>query len=128
MNFQRITKRLDHIGITASTICAIHCALMPIFINFLPLIGLTFLSNKWVELIMITIVLIVGMMSLGTAYFMVHHDIVPILYFLLGFTFVLIGQLSKYEIIEPIFLPLGGVLFAVAHYQNYKKGKTKHLH
>ena len=128
MNFQRITKRLDHIGITASTICAIHCAIMPIAITFLPLLGLNFLSNEWVELTMLSISLIVGMVALGTAYFMVHQNIVPILYFLLGCVFVLIGHLSESNELEPILLPFGGVLFVVAHYLNYKSGKTKHIH
>lgn len=128
MNFERVTKKLDHIGITTSTICAIHCALMPIAITFLPLLGLTFLSNEWVELTMLSISLIVGMISLGTAYFMVHHDIIPVLYFLVGFAFVSIGHYSKSDIIEPILLPLGGILFVVAHYINFKKGKAQHHH
>ena len=40
---------LDKAGMTASTACAVHCALMPIVVSFLPLLGLGWLSSEWVE-------------------------------------------------------------------------------
>lgn len=125
MNFDKITKRLDQVGMTASTICAIHCALMPVIITFLPLLGLTFLAEEWMELTMLSISFTVGIVSLITAYYKVHGNITPILYFVSGCVFILIGHLSNKDFLEPILLPIGGLLFVVAHYLNYKAAKLK---
>ncbi len=128
MDFNKLTQRLDHLGMTASTVCAVHCALMPVIITFLPLLGLTFLSNIWIELSMLSISLIVGSVSLVTSYFKVHKNIIPLLYFLLGFAFILVGHFSQNDVIEPVLLPIGGIVFVVAHFINYKKNKAQHHH
>jgi hypothetical protein len=49
MDHHKTSARLDSIGITASTLCAIHCAAMPLLFTSLPLLGLGFLANAWVE-------------------------------------------------------------------------------
>jgi hypothetical protein len=49
MKRPKLTSKLDRIGMTASTACAIHCAAVPLLITSLPLIGLGFLANPWVE-------------------------------------------------------------------------------
>ena len=42
-------SKLDRAGATASFLCAIHCALMPLVISLLPLLGLSFLASEPVE-------------------------------------------------------------------------------
>lgn len=42
-------KKLDRAGAVASFLCAIHCALMPLFVTLLPLLGLSFLASEPVE-------------------------------------------------------------------------------
>lgn len=42
-------EKLDRAGAVASFLCAIHCALMPIVITLLPLLGLSFLASEPVE-------------------------------------------------------------------------------
>ena len=42
-------NKLDRAGAVASFLCAIHCALMPLIITLLPLIGLGFLASEPVE-------------------------------------------------------------------------------
>jgi hypothetical protein len=49
------SKTVDQLGITASLACAIHCAALPFLITTLPLLGLDFLANKWIEIVMISI-------------------------------------------------------------------------
>ncbi|HEY2583370.1 MAG TPA: MerC domain-containing protein, partial [Mucilaginibacter sp.] len=48
---------LDNVGMTASVLCAIHCALVPLLITSLPLLGLGFLANPWLEWSMIILAL-----------------------------------------------------------------------
>ena len=47
----KYSSRLDHAGMTASILCAIHCAIVPLLITLLPLAGLGFLANPlgWME-------------------------------------------------------------------------------
>lgn len=42
-------NKLDRAGAIASFLCAIHCALMPLVITLLPLLGLSFLASEPVE-------------------------------------------------------------------------------
>lgn len=47
-NEKRVDK-LDKAGMTASFLCAVHCALMPLVVTLLPLLGLTFLASEPIE-------------------------------------------------------------------------------
>lgn len=42
-------EKLDRAGAVASFLCAIHCALMPLVVTLLPLLGLSFLASEPVE-------------------------------------------------------------------------------
>lgn len=65
----RINKEvLDKLGILASVACAVHCAVLPLVITVLPLIGMEFLANEWVEISMICLAIGIGAWSLVGAY------------------------------------------------------------
>ncbi|MBB5394045.1 MerC domain-containing protein [Mucilaginibacter sp. AK015] len=116
--------KLDNVGMTASTLCAIHCAAVPVFFTSLPLIGLGFLANAWVEWIMIIIALVVGISSIGTSYFKEHHRVLPLLLMLAGFVTIIIGHLFITGWVEAIVVPAGGFTIAAAHFVNYKYAGT----
>ncbi|QHS57559.1 MerC domain-containing protein [Mucilaginibacter sp. 14171R-50] len=116
--------KLDNVGMTASTLCAIHCAAVPVFFTSLPLIGLGFLANPWVEWIMIIIALVVGISSIGTSYFKEHHRVLPLLLMLAGFVTIIIGHLFITGWAEAIVVPAGGFTIAAAHFINYKYAGT----
>ncbi len=108
---------------TASTICAIHCAIVPVLITTLPLIGLGFLANPWFEWGMIGLALMLGISSIAVSYFKVHHRALPILLLLVGFAFIAIGHLFvSWQ--EAIIVPIGGLTVAAAHFLNNKYAKV----
>ncbi|WP_293789453.1 MerC domain-containing protein [uncultured Pedobacter sp.] len=122
---QRIYKiNLDRIGITASTLCAIHCAALPFLITVLPLWGLGFLVNEAVEITMIAVSLVIGVWSLSIAYRKQHRRITPILVLVTGFACIAFGHFSGIELLEPILIPIGGFIIAAAHYINLRMLKT----
>jgi hypothetical protein len=45
----KVVDKLDKVGTLASFLCAIHCAIMPLVITLLPLLGLSFLASEPVE-------------------------------------------------------------------------------
>jgi len=116
--------KLDNVGITASTLCAIHCAAVPVFFTSLPLVGLGFLANPWVEWIMIMIALVVGSSSIGNSYFKEHHRILPLLLLIAGFITIIAGHLFTRGWLEAVIVPLGGFTIATAHFVNYKYAGT----
>jgi hypothetical protein len=120
MDVPKNTSRLDHIGITASTLCAVHCAVVPILFTSLPLFGLGFLANAWVEWGMIALALAIGTYSIGGAYLRVHKRPVPLYLLIAGFAVILLGHAFITGWPEIIMVPAGGLLIAAAHFVNYR--------
>ncbi|MBG6234053.1 hypothetical protein IWX76_000608 [Pedobacter sp. CAN_A7] len=116
------SDRLDQLGMTASIACAIHCAALPLIITFLPLVGLEFLANIWVEMVMICLSLLIGAWSLISSYSR-HENLTPILVLITGFLFIATGHFIL-EQMEPVLVPLGGFTIAAAHYINWKLNRV----
>jgi hypothetical protein len=105
---------------TASILCAIHCAIVPIIITTLPLFGLGFLANPWLEWGMITVALFIGVYAIGLSYFRSHRKFLPMGLLLTGFLVIIVGHLFVSGWREAIVVPIGGFLIATAHFFNYR--------
>lgn len=117
MKFRIKPIALDQTGITASLACAIHYAALPMLATFLPLWGMEFLANPFVELTMLTLSLCIGVTSLSIAY-KNHQQKLPISILVIGFSTIAIGHF--FENLEAILIPIGGFLIAIAHIVNIK--------
>ena len=60
--------RLDRTGAVASFACAIHCAIMPLLVTALPLLGLSFLASEPVEWALLACSAILGTLALVVGY------------------------------------------------------------
>ncbi|WP_407425644.1 MerC domain-containing protein [Arcticibacter sp.] len=120
METEPLTSKLDKIGITASTFCAIHCAVVPFIISVLPLWGLGFLAEEWMEILMIVLSLTIGSWSLGLSWIK-HRRTTALLIFICGFLFIAAGHWFGHGSSEHLFLPAGGLTIALAHYVNWKQ-------
>jgi hypothetical protein len=89
MEHPRLLSRLDNIGMTASTLCAIHCAIVPLIFTSLPLLGLGFLANSWFEWGMIILAFIIGVSSISLSYFRTHRRLLPLTLLGIGFAIYL---------------------------------------
>jgi len=119
---------LDRVGITASTLCAIHCMALPFLLSMLPMWGLGFLADRKVEVMMILTSMVLGIWSLGKSYKRDHQKLMPIVLLAFGFAMIAAGHFSGIEILEPIFIPLGGFTIAAAHVWNLRLIKRCALH
>lgn len=131
MKILRYHINLDRVGITASTLCAIHCAAIPFLITILPIWGLDFLANEWMEIFIIVISLILGIWSLTTSFKKTHYNILPISLFVTGFALIVMGHFLNIDFLEPILIPFGGFTIALAHLINLRLLKscpTNHKH
>lgn len=109
---------LDTIGITASIICAIHCAILPLFVTSLPVFGSNIVENIWFELCMVAIAFIVGASSLYHGFKKHRRSFLPLIVFSLGFGFLILKlffiEYEKWLLIPAVF----GIVFA--HIINYR--------
>ncbi|MEQ8304175.1 MAG: MerC domain-containing protein [Cyclobacteriaceae bacterium] len=116
-----LSFHLDVIGFSASLICALHCAIVPLLLTFSALGSVTFMDDPVIELSMISISLILAMSSLLPCYFSHHHRIAPLIWAVSGFLLIAIGNLAPVEKYEILLTPAGGCLVAMAHYTNWRK-------
>jgi hypothetical protein len=120
MKAAKHSSKLDSIGMTASMLCAIHCAIVPLLITTLPLIGLGFLANPLIEWSMIILALCIGIYAIGLSYVRTHHRPLPMLLLIIGFIIIAIGHLFISGWHEALVVPVGGLLIVTAHFFNFR--------
>ncbi len=119
MKYQFVSLNLDFLGFSASLLCAIHCAAIPFLLSFSTLIGLQFLANPLIELLMIFISLIIASLALIHGYRKHHKKITPIIVVLAGFLLIFAGHISHHEVSEMVLVPVGATIVAIAHFINW---------
>ena len=117
----------DALGIAASIACAIHCALLPLVLTSLPILGFNIINNVFFEILMIVVAMALGIYSLMHGYKKHHHTLVPIALFSLGMIILILKQFfHPYQL---WFLIPGVFLIITAHFLNYQKcRKSVHDH
>ena len=101
---------LDKIGISASLLCAVHCALLPVLFTTLPLFGVELLENSNVELGFIFFSLIVGSITLYDGYKKHHHKVLPLMLFIVGILLLFFANFFLEETSETIVKMVGASL------------------
>jgi len=108
----------DLIGIGTSIACAVHCAILPIFLSGLSVFGVNIIHNFWFESGMILIAFIVGLFSLHHGFIRHHGSSVPFFLFTGGMFFLLAKQFwHDYEL---VLLPFALFLIVFAHIFNFR--------
>ena len=108
----------DALGVGTSLACAIHCALLPLFLSSLPLFGVNIIDNTFFEAGMILLALCIGSYSLYHGYKKHHHKRLPLILFLIGLTFLVLKQFFiRYE--SWLLIP-AAVLIIFAHVLNFR--------
>lgn len=108
----------DALGITASLACAIHCALLPLFLTSLPLFGVNIIHNIFFEAGMIFLALCIGSYSLFHGFKKHHHSWLPLIVFFAGFIILVLKQFFvEYE--TWLLIP-AVILIIAAHLMNYR--------
>ncbi|MGF6845667.1 hypothetical protein QFZ51_000902 [Chitinophaga sp. W3I9] len=115
---------LDTIGIGASLLCAVHCALLPLLLTVLPLIGSHVLENEMLEYGLLSFSFGVGCLSLGRGYFRLHRRIAPLLIFTAGFALLVGGHFGVAGgFWTPAIIFAGAAGVTTAHILNLKRCK-----
>jgi hypothetical protein len=108
----------DALGISTSLACAIHCALLPLFLQSLPIFGFNIIDNLLFEIFMICLAAAIGLYSLYHGWRKHHHKIAPILLFSAGMIFLFSKQVWHEH---QLWFLIPAVIFIVAgHLQNFR--------
>ncbi len=112
---------------SASTLCAIHCALTPLLITLAPLVGLGFLFEERFETIFIMVTVGLAFLSIAWGFMKKHRSFEPFYLLLLGASLLYLAHhlehthhpISDY-LPHPILMAAGGLSIATSHFFNLK--------
>ena len=108
----------DALGITASVACAIHCAVLPLFVSVLPLFGTNIIHNIAFEAGMVLLAFCIGIYSLYHGFRKHHHIKLPLFLFSAG---IILLTLKLFFIHYETWLLIPAVALIVsAHFYNYR--------
>jgi hypothetical protein len=115
------------LGVSASLACAIHCALLPLFVSTLPLFGINILDNIYFEAGMILIALLIGGFTLAHGYRKHHHRLIPLFLFIGGMLLLIFKHFFS-ETVLWLIIP-SSILILSAYYLNWRYCRiAKHCH
>ena len=108
----------DGLGIVTSVLCAVHCAVLPLFFTTLPVFGFEVLQNKTFEFSMIGIAGLIGVYALQHGYKRHHHKKLPLAVFLTGLSFLILKEVFvSVELL--LLIPAAGLIIG-AHFLNFR--------
>jgi hypothetical protein len=108
----------DTLGITASLACAIHCAILPLFLSTLPLFGINIIHNISFEAGMVLLSFGIGCYSFYHGYKKHHHNWAPFLLFSFGLVLLVLKLFFAHY--QTWLLVPAVALIVSAHFLNYR--------
>lgn len=114
----RVKINWDFLGIGTSLACAIHCALLPLFLTSLPILGYDIIENEFFEYMMIVLAMAIGGIALWHGYRKHHHSFRPMAAFSTGILLLFAKQIWHAH--QLWILPLAVLFIVGAHLLNYR--------
>lgn len=117
----------DALGIGTSLACAIHCAVLPLVLSSLPVLGINILDNVSFEYFMIVLTFAIGAYALYHGYRKHHHNALPLYIFTAGIL-LLFAKQAWHSWQLWLLLPAVACIVG-AHFINYRLcKKARHCH
>lgn len=125
---QSLLPRLaDRFGATASLLCAVHCALLPLVLAVLPALGLGFLADHRFEHAFIAFASVLALTTLLFG-FRRHQHFRAFWFLVPGIVLLFAGIFVEFDnsaLLHAGLVALGGTLVAIAHLTNLR---LNHVH
>ena len=115
---RELNVTFDKAGATASMICAVHCVAVPLLLAILPVIGLTWLDNPWVDRSFFFLAFIFVVLAHPRGYAQ-HRRCIPAFIALIGLIAIFLAILV-FERVEAhhYLVAAGGLMVAGSHWLN----------
>lgn len=120
----------DRLGATAATLCAVHCAVLPLAMAFLPALGLEFLASHAFEGFFLAFTTVFAVLSVGHS-LRAHGRFFawPLLLSGLAILFAerFVPAIHDHALLHALTMTTAGTLVAVAHLLNLRlaHGRTQ---
>lgn len=119
---QRIQQTGDRVGMWASLVCAVHCALLPLVLAILPMLGLGAFHLVDIDQAFVVFATVLGVMTMTLGYrrhraFGGWAFLVPGLLLVWANSFT---SLHDHSIWHAAMMVSGGLLIAAAHFLNFR--------
>lgn len=119
----------EALGVGASIACAIHCAVIPLFISSLPLWGINIVHNLFIEVLLLGSAFVIGFSTLWHGYKKHHHRVTSLILFSAGMVLFTINQFILFTYSSFIFVIPAVALVIAAHFLNHRYCTiAKHCH
>ena len=123
MSGKQTQSIMDRVGIWTSSLCALHCLLLPILITVLPFVSASFFAEAWFEKTILSLSMIIGFWALLTGFYRYHRQLYPLCSLLLG-GLIYWNKDMFGEAYEPLTVVSGALLIVAAHVINIKLCKS----
>lgn len=110
---------MDRVGIWTSSLCALHCLLLPILIPLLPYVSASFFAQDWFEKTILSLSMMIGFWALLSGFYRYHRQLYPIYSLLLG-GLIYWNKDMFGESYEPFTIAVGALLIVGAHIINIR--------
>jgi hypothetical protein len=114
---------LDKLGIWVSSLCALHCLLLPLLLPIAPLIASSVFAEQWFERSILSFSILVGFAALFVGFHKYHRQLYPLYSLALGGLIYWNKDIFGHEF-EPITIGIGALLIIVAHVTNLRLCKS----
>lgn len=116
---------LDRYGMALSLGCAIHCALLPVALSAMTTVGLAWVASEELEWTILISTFLIGSTRLVQSYLQHRHaECLALFAAGLGSFVCAKSELFRFAHNEAVFMTLGGLLIAAAHFRNLRLSKT----
>ena len=117
-----VSRFADRFGATASFLCAVHCAALPLVIAVLPAIGLGFLANHRFERGFVAFASVLAVTTLIVG-FRRHQQFRAFWFLVPGILLLAAGMIVDFEAnatVHAVLVAIGGTLVASSHVTNLR--------
>jgi hypothetical protein len=116
----------DLLGVSASTLCALHCGVFPLLLTAAPWFAIGSLAEETFEGVTIGLSLAIGMFALTRGFRLHHRKWSAFRCFFAGAVIIVSAKFLLVEF-ERLLLPVGAMMIALSHIQNWRlcKGCVK---
>ncbi len=114
-----IRNTLDKVGIAVTSLCAIHCIMLPVLLPVLPLLGLSSVHNHAFERIVLLITMVLGFITIFAGFHRYHRKLYPFYSLFLG-GFIYWQKDSLGHEYEHYILIVGAAFVVLAHVLNMR--------
>ena len=114
-----VNSKLDRLGVWVTSLCALHCMLLPILIPLVPLVASSFVAAEWFERSILSFSILVGFAALFIGFHKYHRQLYPMYSLVLG-ALIYWNKHMFGEAFEPLTIAVGALFIIGAHIANLR--------